>query len=144
MEDRTAMAAALTERLGLVRPPVGLAFVAEPPAGIARLDEAVPSACALWTRAERGSFFASAEQHLNCPIGAMTMGLEMPDETQQTLMGLVETMCAERYISPDEPPALPSVPGAKAGIVYGPLAELPIHPDVLLVWLTPTQAMLYN
>lgn len=142
--DTTQMAGELTERLGLTRRPVGLAFVSEPPAGVARLSEAVPSACALWTRAEDGTFYASAEQHLNCPIGATTMGFELPQATQATLTGLVQQMCAERYIGPDEPPALPSVGGASSGIVYGPLSEMPVDPDVVLVWLSPAQAMIYN
>ncbi|MEA2405021.1 MAG: hypothetical protein QOE08_1668 [Thermoleophilaceae bacterium] len=142
--DTTLLARELTDRLGLTRPPVGLAFVAEPPAGVERLTDATPSACALWTRAEEGPFYASAEQHMNCPIGATTMGFELPQATQDTLMGLVEQMCAERYIGPDEPPALPSVGRASSGIVYGPLSELPLEPDVLLVWLSPAQAMIYN
>ena len=31
-----------------------------------------------------------------------------------------------------------------AGIVYGPLGELPIEPDLILLWLTPRQAMFYS
>jgi uncharacterized protein (DUF169 family) len=142
--DTTRMAGELTRRLGLTRTPVGIAFVPEPPPGVERLEDAVPSACSLWTRAEEGVFYASADQHLNCAIGATTMGFELPQATSDTLMGLVEQMCAERYIAPDEPPALPSVPGDKSGVVYGPLDELPLDPDVLLVWLSPAQAMIYN
>ena len=33
-----------------------------------------PAACSFWRKAEAGVFYASAAQHLNCPIGAMTMG----------------------------------------------------------------------
>ncbi len=142
--DTTRTAGELTRRLGLTRPPVGIAFVTEPPPGVERLEEAVPSPCAMWTRAEKGVFYASADQHLNCAIGAATMGFELPQATSDTLMGLVEQMCAERYIAADEPPALPSVPGDKSGIVSGPLDELPTDPDVLLVWLSPAQAMIYN
>ena len=126
--ETTTLAHELTDRLGLTRPPVGLAFVADPPPGVEQLAGAVPSACALWTRAEEGVVYASAEQHFNCPIGATTMGFELPQATQDTLMGLVEKMCAERYIAPGEPPALPSIGGRHGGIVYGPLAELPVGP----------------
>ena len=142
--NHTLLADELTSRLGLTRPPVGLAFVPEPPPGVERLAEAVPSACALWTRAEGGTFYAGAEQHLNCPIGATTMGFELPQATHDTLMGLVEQMCAERYIEPGEPPVLPSVDGDHSGMVYGPLRDLPVEPDLLLVWLSPAQAMIYN
>jgi uncharacterized protein (DUF169 family) len=29
-------------------------------------------------------------------------------------------------------------------VVYGPLGEFPIEPDLVLMWLTPAQAMIYN
>lgn len=130
--------------LGLDHPPVALAFVESAPPAVAVYDQEVPSACTLWRRAEAETFFAPAERHFNCPVGAMTMGFELPEAVQQQLMGVVEKMCGCGYLSPTEPGRMPSVQKAKTGIVYGPLKDFPLAPDLILLWLTPRQAMLLN
>jgi len=142
--DQKTIAGRIATGLGMDVPVIGLTFVDSPPAGVPQYAQQVPAACGFWRPAETSVFYASAEQHFNCPIGAMTMGFEMPDEVQQQLMGAVEMMCEAGYISPDEPAKIPTTGRKAAGIVYGPLAELPIEPDLILLWLTPRQAMFYS
>jgi uncharacterized protein (DUF169 family) len=131
-------------QLQLDIPPLALAFVEVPPAGMQHFERAVPSACTFWRRAEAGVFYASAEQHFNCLIGTMTMGFDMPAQAQEELTELVGQMVACGYISEDEPQKMPSVQKVKNGIVYGPLQDFPIPADLVLMWLSPRQAMLYN
>lgn len=134
----------LTERLTLERQPVALAFVEAPPASVEEFEGDVPSACSFWARAEAGVFYASAEKHFNCAIGAMTMGFDLPESVMSALQGVVTQMCADGYISPDEPPAIPTEGRPKAGIVYGPLRSFPLAPDLVLLWLRPEQAMVFS
>ncbi len=131
----------LTAKLELDSPPIALAFVTAPPAGVESFEDEVPSACSFWIRAQSGVFYSPAEKHFNCPIGAMTMGFEMPPAVQEQLGGLVEKMCTCEYIGADEPAQIPSVKGEKSGIVYGPLQDFPLAPDLVLMWLSPRQAM---
>ena len=119
--DRRALATTLKSTLGLRLPPVALSFVEARPTDIAEFTEAVPSACTLWRRAEAGVFFASAAAHANCPIGVLTMGFTMSDDQKKTLMDLVGQIGTLGYIDPAEAANIPSVPGDKSGIVYGPL-----------------------
>lgn len=144
MDENRSLASALTQDLGLSTTPIALAFVEAPPSGIAEFQDDVPSACTLWRRAEAGVFYAPAAKHFNCPIGAMTMGFEMPAEVKEQLMGAVGMMCEANYISPDEPAHIPSVTRPKSGIVYGPLADFPLSPDLVLMWVTPRQMMLVS
>jgi uncharacterized protein (DUF169 family) len=130
--------------LELELPPVALAFVDEAPDGVESTDAIVPSACAFWRRAEEGVFYAPAEAHFNCPVGAMVMGFDLPDQIQASLGAAVEMMCEVAYIGADEPANIPSVKSGKRGIVYGPLREFPLEPDVALVWVAPRQAMLVS
>ena len=134
----------LTRSLELDLPPVALKFVQGRPEGVVEFEGAVPSACTFWRKAEDGTFYASGQDHLNCLIGAMTMGFDIPEDSKAQLMGLVENMCAAGYIAANEPEKMPSVAEPKAGIVYGPLAEFPLEPDLVITWLSPRQAMLYN
>src|SRR3954470_2070215 len=71
--------------LELELPPVALAFVDEAPDGVESTDAVVPSACAFWRRAEEGVFYAPAEAHFNCPVGAMVMGFDLPEPVQANL-----------------------------------------------------------
>lgn len=74
----------------------------------------------------------------------MTMGFELPDAVKQNLMDVVQTMFGCNYLSRDEPDKIPGVRKEKTGIVYGPLRDFPLAPDLILLWLTPRQAMLYS
>lgn len=143
MDPRT-LAAALTKNLELALPPVALAFRDEAPAGVPTSDAVVPSACAFWRQAEAGLFFAPAERHSNCPIGAFVMGFELSDPTVQELQELVGRMTACGYVGAEEPGAIPIDQRHAKGILYGPLADFPETPDAALLWLTPVQAMIWG
>jgi uncharacterized protein (DUF169 family) len=142
----TAASAAvpLQDALGLEIPPVALTFVDEKPADLPVPAVEHPSSCSFWRAAETGTFYASASQHFNCPIGSMVMGFELPEEVQSRLGELVGGMCEQRYLSADEPAQIPAVKTRHLGIVYGPLAETAGTPDVVLLWVTARQAMLCN
>ena len=79
---------------------------------------------------------------MGCPIGAMVMGFELNESKQAELMGLVGDMCAVAYLREDEVGHIPHFDDTGLGVVYGPLAEMPLDPEVVLVWATPKQAML--
>lgn len=140
--DRQDLAEKLLAQLQLDAPPVALAFVESPPANVDVFAGQVPSACTLWRRAESRTFYAPAETHYNCPIGVMTMGFEMPGAVQEQLMGVMGKMCGCGYVVEAEAAKIPSVSKKKSGIVYGPLATFPGEPDLVLLWVTPRQAML--
>ncbi|MBM3726854.1 MAG: hypothetical protein FJW40_15715 [Acidobacteria bacterium] len=132
----------LTSLLGLTLPPVGLAFVDGAPGGLTVFDGVAPSACSFWTRAQSGVFYAPAAAHHNCPIGAMTMGFQLPADVMSMLQDVVGMMARCEYIDPAEAGRLIGVSKQKTGIVYGPLGALPVAPDLAVLWLTPRQAML--
>lgn len=140
--DNARAADALIRHLKLDRPPVALAFVAEQPASVAVVGSGTPSACTFWRRGETDVFYAPASAHYECPVGAMTMGFELPPERAGEAGRLVETMAELGYFSLAEVPHLPSVQKPHGGIVYGPLAHFPLQPDAVIVQANPRQAML--
>ena len=140
--DNSARARTLVEQLRLDRTPVGIAFVDEAPAGVPAVEAAPPSACSFWRMAETSLFYADATRHYECPVGAMTMGFELPEEHQPAARELVGTMLELEYLGQEELAHLPGVQKPHRGIVYGPLAELPIEPDLVLVIATPQRAMI--
>jgi uncharacterized protein (DUF169 family) len=142
--ERKEVAGELVQSLGLRMPPIALAFAEVAPENVQAFIGEVPSACSFWRQAESGVFYASAAQHFNCLIGAMTMGFEMSSDESKQLTGLVGQMMDCGYIGPDEPAKIPSVAKPKSGIIYGPLAQFPSVPDLILLWVTPMQGMLLS
>lgn len=142
--DLDYMASRLSAALALNNQPVALTFVEAPPAGIPAIDQVVPSACTFWRLAENRTFYAPANAHFNCPVGSMVMGFDMPNDVRDQLNELMNKMCGCNYIEPAEAEYIPTHSGNHTGIVYGPLAKHPTTPTVVLLWLTPRQAMLCN
>jgi uncharacterized protein (DUF169 family) len=134
----------ISTSLQLDAPPVALSFVYEPPEAVATLARPVPSSCTFWREAQTRIFYAPAEEHFNCLVGAMVMGFELPPARQTELGGLVQTMAEQDYLDPAEASEIPTMAKPSAGILYGPLAEFPVEPDLVLLWLTPRQAMLFE
>jgi uncharacterized protein (DUF169 family) len=140
-----SLAEALVCDLGLTRTPVGIAFLKSPPAGIARHGDAVPSACAFWKAAETRMFYATAEDHYNCPIGAITQGFPIPQPVGDRAMSLIQQMGKLAYFEAAEAEHVPKVGKDHAIVVYGPLREFSsFEPDLALLVCTPFQAMLIS
>ena len=139
-----SIAEGIASELQLTSPPIALSFVVDRPPGVAEFAADVPSSCSFWIQAEKGVFYASAEQHLNCPVGALVMGFELPEAVKTELMGLVEVMCGCEYLGMEEAAKIPAVQKQKKGIVYGPLKDFPLAPDLVLLWMTPRQAMFFS
>jgi uncharacterized protein (DUF169 family) len=137
----TELAAVLRDTLGVELPAVAVAFVAGPPDGVDRIDEAAPAGCGFWRLARDRVFYTVAADHTGCPIGVLTMGLEATPDVQARAGELVAQMEAIGYLQPGETASLPSVQLAPGAVVYGPLERFPLAPDVVLVTSTPEQAM---
>ena len=138
----TELIAQLKQQIGLELEPVALRRVPGPPSGIPVMTETVPSACTFWRKAEQEVFYASADAHLGCPIGAMVMGFNLPPEKGDELMDLVKEMLSIFYIQEEEVAHIPKFEKSHRGILYGPLATFPLEPELALLWLTPAQAMI--
>ena len=136
------LAQRFSDSLHLSHRPVGLAFVEEIPTQLPHTARQVPSACTFWRLGEEGVFYATAEDHRECPIGMLTMGFAMPASDQQRAQDLVGTMASVQYFSPAEVSALPVVKKPHQAIVYGRLDQLPLEPDVILCTVNTQQAML--
>lgn len=133
----------LREDLKLAHAPIGMAFLKNPPQGVKRYAESVPTACAFWKAAEHALFYAAAEDHFNCPIGAITQGFSIPSEVMQNALALIREMGKLGYFREAEVRNVPTVQKEHHVIVYGPLADFEsFAADLALLIATPFQAML--
>lgn len=132
----------------LGRRPVAVAFLDAEPAGpvkIEKFDGTEPSGCSFWRLAAEGRlFYTVPENHFNCAVGAYTHNIalspERDKETEQTLKMMFDL----GYVKPEEVPQIFRLARAPKAIVYAPLGEAPVEPDVVLFSCKPTAAMLLN
>jgi uncharacterized protein (DUF169 family) len=129
----------------LSKRPVSVAFLNTEPDGVKKFDGTEPSGCSFWRLAAEGSvFYTVPENHFNCAVGAYTHNIalspEREKETEQTLKMMFEL----EYVRPEEVLKIPRLAKAPKAVVYAPLGESPVAPDVVLFSVKPAAAMLLN
>jgi len=132
-------------RLELAHAPVAVAFLDAPPAGVSHVGQAEAAGCGYWKRASDGqAFYTTAEDHMNCPVGAFTHGVTLPPEKASELQSLVGTMIELKYLSSDEVPQIPRRSEPMAIAAYAPLPATPFRPDAVISRGTARQIMLLS
>jgi uncharacterized protein (DUF169 family) len=143
MTDYGAIERRLRERLGLSRRPVAVAFRDTPPAGVKPFSGSEPSGCSFWRLAMEGrAFYTVPADHYNCPVGAHTHNIPLPAERADELPHVLEVMTGLGYLKMEEVPAIPRLPKTPGAIVYAPLGDTPVDPDVVLFIGPPGRLML--
>jgi uncharacterized protein (DUF169 family) len=151
MEHWSGLATALSEVLALNHPPIAITFRDDVPRDVAPFDAPmpaptedgrtgrVPAGCVFWTHALDRSFSTVAADHGNCSVGSVTHGFKTLDEVAgaSDMAALLDA----GWVTMDVVPEIPVVRDRPASVTYGPLAETPFDPDVVLVRLNPKQLM---
>jgi uncharacterized protein (DUF169 family) len=125
--------------------PVAVSFLDAVPLNVQEFDGTEPAGCSFWRLAAAGRvFYTVPEDHFNCAVGAhthnITLSPEREIETEQTLKMMFDL----GYVKPEEVPQIPRLKKAPVAIVYAPLGETPVAPDVVLCACRPSAAMLLN
>lgn len=143
MVDYRLMERQLSEALDLPRRPVAVAFRDTPPAGVAKFTGTEPSSCSFWRVAAAGrTFYTVPSDHYNCPIGSHTHRIALPPERAHELDDTLSLMTKIGYIKMDEVPGIPRLPRPPGAVIYAPLGDTPVEPDVVLFTGRPGRVML--
>src|SRR6266849_4949969 len=127
------------------RRPVAVTFLDHEPAGARKFEGSEPSSCSFWRLAAAGQkFYTVPENHFNCAVGAYTHNIALSPEREKETEQTLKMMFDLGYVKPEEVPHIPHLPKAPAAIVYAPLGEGPVAPDVVLFACRPSVAMLLN
>jgi uncharacterized protein (DUF169 family) len=127
------------------RRPVAVAFLDAAPAGVARFEGNEPSGCSFWRLAAAGrSFYTVPENHFNCAVGAYTHNIPLSPERAQETGATLQLMFDLGYVKPEEVPQIPRLAKTPAVVVYAPLGDAPVDPDVVLFACQPRGAMVLN
>lgn len=152
--DWKALAARLQAGLGLAAPPIAITFADEAPASVPAFDEPMPepqadgrtgrvsAGCVFWMKSTDRTFATVAEDHANCSVGSVTHGFKSLADVaaNEDVAALLE--CG--WVSEAAIPTIPVVTSPPAAVVYGPLAETPVDPDVALLRISGRQLMVLH
>jgi len=129
----------------LAKRPVAVAFLDAAPPGVERFEGTEPSGCSFWRLAAGGKvFYTVPENHFNCAVGAYTHNVTLTPEREKETEQTLKMMFDLGYVRPEEIPQIPRLAKAPAAIVYAPLGEVPVTPDVVLFACKPAAGMLLN
>lgn len=133
-----------SQLLELARPPIGIAFLSEAPAGVAAWDGGpVPAGCVFWDKAMNGDVFVtSPSDHHNCAVGSYVHNIALPEDRAHELGETLEFMDQNGYVAMSEVPGIPALAESPSFIAYGPVENISFVPNVVVVSAKPSQAML--
>ncbi len=132
---RRVHAEQLVSSLELSLPPVAIAFCDVVPDDVPMFEGVVPAGCAFWSQATSRTFATAARDHALCAIGIHTHNLSGAAASQpEELHASLKAMMGLDYVREEEIPAIPVMPRPRAHALYGPLADFPVQPEVVLVF----------
>jgi uncharacterized protein (DUF169 family) len=143
MVDYRRIEQQLTESLGLRRRPVAVKFQDAPAQGVTKFAGTEPSGCSFWRLAAEGrTFYTVPGDHYNCPIGAHTHNIPLPENRAQDLNQVLSIMTSIGYLKVEEVPGIARLPQTPGVVIYAPLADAPVEPDVVIFAGAPGRLML--
>ncbi|MDE3137009.1 MAG: DUF169 domain-containing protein [Acidobacteriota bacterium] len=143
MTDYQGMESLFRRTLGMHSRPVAIAFRSAAPAGVEKFSGVEPSSCSYWRLAAAGrSFYTVPSDHFNCAIGSYTHNIPLPQERAPELEQTLKLMTGIGYLKMEEVPGIPRLAETPGVVIYAPLGETPVDPDLVLLTGRPGKTML--
>ena len=139
-----ALAATLTESLHLARPPVAVCFADSVPAGVSGWKGRVPAGCRFWQEAGAAVFATAPADHDLCGIGTYTHNLEGTPVHERERGEALRVFADLGYVRAEDLPLIPVLRSRSRHVIYGPLAEVPVAPDAVLLFVQADQALILS
>ena len=143
MSNYRKMADDLMHFLDLSLPPIAISFSDRIPAGVTSFDGVVPAGCVFWQLAATRTFVTTTKDHELCSIGVHTHQMAQPSPSHQAeLKQALEAMSGLDYVREEEVAAIPVVQREVKHVIYGPLADFPLDPEVVLLFAHARQGLI--
>jgi uncharacterized protein (DUF169 family) len=143
MNEYRSIETKISKSLRLKKRPVAVKFLETPPSSIPKFEGVEPSGCSFWRIAATGkTFYTVPADHYNCVVGSHTHNIPLPPERAKQLETTLSFMTDIGYIKMEEVPGIPQLANMPAAVVYSPLGETPVDPDVVIFAAPAAQIML--
>jgi uncharacterized protein (DUF169 family) len=145
MSNHQELAHQLTTSLELSLPPIAVSFCDVAPPGVAGFDGIVPAGCSFWQEAATRTFVTSTKDHELCAIGVHTHNMSQPSALHPAeLQEALQAMSGLDYVRAEEVAAIPVVQRDVKHVLYGPLADFPLDPEVVLLFAHARQGLILS
>jgi uncharacterized protein (DUF169 family) len=136
------LAALLSESLDLRQPPVAISFADAIPNSLNGHAGQVAAGCRFWEDAAAASFATTAADHNLCSIGVYTHNLQPSPKQQIDLGDTLKVLGELGYVREEDLAAIPVLQSQSKYVVYAPLAETPLPPDVVMLFVNANQTLI--
>ena len=142
MVDFSILEVQLVHVLGLSRRPITITFREDTPPGVPRFAGEEPSGCSFWQLAAGGmTFYTIPADHCNCAVGSYTHNFSLPAERGGELERAFSQLSSSGYVKMEQIPSIPRLRKAPGAVIYSPLGDTPVDPDLVVFVVRPMQAM---
>lgn len=142
MEDLRAIAESLTRSLHLRRAPVAVCLTDEVPQGVSPREGRAPAGCVFWEEGASKVFATGTADHELCAIGVHTHNLAEPSGSYAPELGdVLKLMAGMEYVRDEDVAGIPVLENSRRHVIYAPLAESPLPPDVVILFLDAAQGL---
>lgn len=144
MPSRSEIAETLTGSLKLTQPPIAVSLSDSIPAGVEQWSGHSPAGCRFWQEAATRVFATSAADHNLCAIGLYTHNLDMSTAASTDLGDALKVFAQLTYVRDEDVAAIPVAASKTQHVIYGPLAQFPTQPDVVLLFVRADQTLILS
>lgn len=134
----------LIESLQLQQPPVAISFSDFAPDDIPVYNGLAPAGCRFWQDGARTAFVTSSSDHQMCAIGVYTHNLQSSPAQQVDLMDALKVFAELGYVRNEDLPLIPVLQRQPKYVVYSPLAQAALQPDVVLLFVNASQTLILS
>ncbi len=142
MSNYADIAQSLHNSLGLSIPPIAVCFTDVVPDGVSAPAKRLPAGCVFWQEAAQRPIATSTPDHEACAIGIYTHNLANPSRSHMSELGdVLKVMADLSYVRSEDISRIPVLRRQARHVVYSPLAQAPLDPDVVLLFVHSRQGL---
>lgn len=141
---RSEISDSLTRDLRLSHPPVGVCLTDDVPEGVEAWSGRSPAGCRFWQEAANRVFATTAGDHGFCSVGQYTHNFDMTPASSADLMDSLKIFADLTYVRERDLQSVPVLATKSKYAIYGPLARIPLDPDVVLLFVKADQTLILS
>lgn len=142
--DFASLSQSFQTSLKLALPPVAVTLGQAAPDGVAPVKQTVAAGCSFWELGARSTFSTTAKDHALCAIGTFTHNMPGTPAHEKDRGDALKVFANLGYLPPEELPTIPTLKQRVEVATYGPLAQARVDPDVVLLFVKPSQTLLLS
>lgn len=138
------LAESLAQNLCLAQAPVAVCFSDSVPPEVPAHQGHAPAGCSFWREAASAPLATSSRDHALCAVGSYTHNLELSATEQSELHESLAIFGSLGYVRPEDLPLIPVLKKAPKHVIYAPLAQSPLLPEVVLLLCDASQTLIIS